>query len=148
MARTRHTAWKSTGRQPTRQLAPRNVPPQQEPQHDSPQEDEPVKIVVTVPAGEDPQEAQPMPQNHDHDQREEENIEKEEEEGNKAEGEDDEDYTPSSNVKKDETFHDADEIKTFKNKAPTPTGRLRDLLNCINITTPLEFRIKRIPRPG
>jgi hypothetical protein len=89
-----------------------------------------------------------MPQNHDHDQREEENNEKEEEEGNKAEGEDDEDYTPSSNVKKDETFHDADEIKTFKNKAPTPTGRLRDLLNCINITTPLEFRIKRIPRPG
>jgi hypothetical protein len=25
---------------------------------------------------------------------------------------------------------------------------LRDLLNCINITTPPEFRIKRIPRPG
>jgi hypothetical protein len=29
--------------------------------------------MVTVPAGEDSQEAQPMPQNHDHDKQEEEN---------------------------------------------------------------------------
>jgi hypothetical protein len=147
MTRTRRTARKSTGRQPTGQLAPRNVLPQQEPQHDSPQEDEPVKIVVTVPAGEDSQEAQSMPQYHDHDQREEENNEKEEEEDNKAEGEDDEDYTPWSNVEKDETFHNADEIKTFGNEASIPTSRLRDLLNRINITTPLEFRIKRISCP-
>jgi hypothetical protein len=89
-----------------------------------------------------------MPQNDDHDQREEENNEKEEEEGNKTEGKDDEDYTPWSNAEKDETFHDADEIKTFGDKAPIPIGRLRDLLNHINITTPLEFRIKRILRPG
>jgi hypothetical protein len=99
-------------------------------------------------AREGSQEAQSMPQNHDHDQREEENNEKEEEEGNKVEGEDDEDYTPWSNAKKDETFHDADEIKTFGNEAPVSTGRLRDLLNHINITTPPEFRIKRIPRPA
>jgi hypothetical protein len=85
-----------------------------------------------------------MPQNHDHDQQEEEDNEKEED-GNKAEGED---YTPWSNAKKDDTFHDADEIKTFRDEAPIPTGRLRDLLNHINITTPPEFRIKRIPRPG
>jgi hypothetical protein len=103
--------------------------------------------VVTVPAGEDSQEAQSMSQNHDHDQREEENNEKEEEEDNKAEGEDDEDYTPWSNVEKDETFHNADEIKTFGNEASIPTSRLRDLLNRINITTPLEFRIKRISCP-
>jgi hypothetical protein len=89
-----------------------------------------------------------LPQNHDHDQQEEENNEKEEEEGNKAEGKDDEDYTPWSNAEKDETFHDADEIKTFGNEAPIPTGRLRDLLNRINITTPPEFRIKRIMCPG
>jgi hypothetical protein len=104
--------------------------------------------MVTVPTGEDSQEAQPMPQNHDHDQQEEENNEKEEEEGNKVEGEDDEDYTPWSNTKKDETFHNANEIKTFENEAPIPTGRLRDLLNRINITTLPEFRIKRIPCPG
>jgi hypothetical protein len=45
-------------------------------------------------------------------------------------------------------LHDADEIKTFGDEAPIPTGRLRDLLNCINITTLPEFRIKRISHPG
>jgi hypothetical protein len=104
--------------------------------------------VITVPAGEDSQEAQPMPQNHNHDQQEEEDNEKEEEGGNKVEGEEDKDYTPWSNAEKDETFHDADEIKTFGVEAPIPTGRLRDLMNHINITTPPEFRIKRIPRPS
>jgi hypothetical protein len=142
MVRTRCTARKSTGRQPTGQLAPRDVPPQQEPRADSPQEEEPFEIVVTVPAGEDSQETQPMPQNHD--QQEKEDNEKEEKGGNKAEGEEDEDYTPWSNAKKDEIFHDADKIKTFGDEAPNPTGRLRDLLQQINITTPPEFRIKRI----
>jgi hypothetical protein len=122
---------------------PKDVPPQQELQPDSPQEEEPFKIVVTVPVGEDSQEAQPMPQNHDHDQQEEEDNEKEED-VNKAEGED---YTPWSNAEKDETFHDTDEIKTFGDEAPIPIGRLRDLLNHINITTPSEFIIKRILRP-
>jgi hypothetical protein len=144
MVCTRRTVRKSTGCQPTRQLALRNVPPQQEPQHVSPQEDETFKIMVTVPAGEDSQEAQPMPQNHDHDQQEEENNEKEEG-GNKAEGKDNEDYNPWSN---NETFHGADKIRTFGNEALIPTGRLRDLLNHINITTPPEFRIKQIPHPG
>jgi hypothetical protein len=146
MVCTRRTARKSTGRLPTGQLAPRDVPPQQEPQPNSPQEEEPFEIVVTVPAGEDSQEAQPMPQNHD--QQEEEDIKKEEEDDNKAEGEEDENYTPWSNAEKDEIFHDADEIKTFGDEAPIPTGRLRDLLKHINITTPPEFRIKRIPCPG
>jgi hypothetical protein len=82
-----------------------------------------------------------MPQNHDHDQQEEEG-------GNKAEGEEDEDYTPWSNAEKDEIFHYADEIKTFGDEAPIPNGRLRDLLKHINITTPPEFRIKRILLPG
>jgi hypothetical protein len=152
MAHTRSTARKSTGRQSTGQLAPRNVPPQLEPQPDSPQHvpqgEDSFKIVVTVPAGEDTQEAQQMLQNDDHDQREEENNEEEEEKGNKAEGEEDEDYTFWSNAEKDETFHDADEIKTFGDEALIPTGTLRDLLKRINITTPPEFRIKRIPLPG
>jgi hypothetical protein len=104
--------------------------------------------MVIVPAGEDSQEAQPMPQNHDHDQQEEEVNEKEEEGGNKVEEEEDEDYTPWSNTEKDETFHDADEIKNFGDEAPILTGWLRDLLNHINITTLPEFRIKRIPRLG
>jgi hypothetical protein len=97
-----------------------------------------------------PVEEPQLPQNNDHDNdhREEENNEEEEEEGNKDEDEDDEDYTPWSNAEKDEIFHDAGEIKTFGNEAPIPTGRLRDLLNRINITTPPKFRIKRIPCPG
>jgi hypothetical protein len=45
-------------------------------------------------------------------------------------------------------FHDDVEIKTFGDEAPIPTSRLRDLLNRINITTPPEFKIKRIPCPG
>jgi hypothetical protein len=67
-----------------------------------------------VPAGEDTQEAQQLSQNDDHDNNhgEEENNEEDEEEGNKAEGEDDEDYTPLSDAEKDETFRDTDEIKT------------------------------------
>jgi hypothetical protein len=86
-----------------------------------------------------------MLQNHD--QQEEEDNEKEED-GNKAEGKEDEDYTPWSNAEKDEILHDADEIKTFGDEALIPTGRLRDLLKHINITTPPEFRIKRILCPG
>jgi hypothetical protein len=78
-------------------------------------------------------------------QQEEEGYKKEEEDGNKAEGEEDEDCTPWSNAEKDEIFHDADEIKTFRDEAPIPTGKMRDLLKHINITTPPEFRI---PRPG
>jgi hypothetical protein len=73
--------------------------------------------VVTVPVGEDTQEAQHMPQNDDHNQQGEENNEEEEEYGNKAEGEQDEYYTPWSNTEKDEMFHDAGEIKTFGDKA-------------------------------
>jgi hypothetical protein len=100
-----------------------------------------------MPAGEDTQEAQQLPQNdnHNNNHEEEENNEEEEEEGNKAEGEDDEGYTPLSDVEKDKMFHDADEIKTIKNEALIPTGRLRDLLNHLNITTQPEFRIKRVP---
>jgi hypothetical protein len=91
-----------------------------------------------------------LPQNNDHDNDhgEDENNEEEEEEGNKAEGEDVEDYTTLRDTEKDETFRDADEIKTAGNEAPIPTGRLRDLLNHHNITTLLEFRIKRVPCPG
>jgi hypothetical protein len=105
--------------------------------------------VVTVPTGEDTQEAQQLPQNddHDNDHEEEENNEEEEEEGNKAEGKDDEDYTPLSDAEKDETFRDADKIKTTRNEASIPTSRLRDLLNHLNITTHLEFRIKRVSCP-
>jgi hypothetical protein len=74
--------------------------------------------------------------------------EEKEEEGNHGEHEDDEDYTPLSDYEKEKMYRDADEIKTTGNDAPIPTGKLRDLLNYIDITTPPEFRIKRVPLPG
>jgi hypothetical protein len=133
---------------------PRDVPPPPELQPDStqyiPHGEDSFEIVVTVPTGEDMQEAQQLLQNddHDNDHGEEENNEEEEEDGNKAEGEDDEDYTPLSDAEKDEMFHDADEIKITRKEASIPSGRLRDLLNHLNITTPPEFRIKRVSHPG
>jgi hypothetical protein len=149
MVRPRHTARKSTGRLPVGQLAPRDVLPQQEPQHDSPHEEEPFEIVVVAHERQEPQGAlaeEPQPlQNNDHNNN---HSEEEEEQGNKAEGEDDDDYTLLSDAENDKMFCDADEIKTFGNEAPILTGRLKDLLNYLNITTPPEFRIKRVPCPG
>jgi hypothetical protein len=54
MAHTRLTARKSTGHQPTGQLAHQNVPPPQEPHHDSPphasqEEEEPFEIELVAP---------------------------------------------------------------------------------------------------
>jgi hypothetical protein len=49
--------------------------------------------------------------------------------------------------KKEKMYREADEIKTIGNAAPIPISRLRDLLNRIDITTPPEFRIKRVMRP-
>jgi hypothetical protein len=46
---------------------------------------------------------------------------------------------------KEKMYHHAYGIKTSRCEAPIPTGRLRDLLNCIDITTPPDFRIKRVP---
>jgi hypothetical protein len=124
MVHPRRTARKSTGYQPTGLLEPRDVPPLLEPHPDSPQYvpqgEDSFEIVVMVPVGEDTQEAQHLPQNDDHDNDHEE----------------------------DETFRDADEIKTVGNEAPIPTGRLRDLLNHLNITTHVKFRIKRVPHRG
>jgi hypothetical protein len=53
-----------------------------------------------------------------------------------------------SDFEKEKEYHVADEIKTFGNEASIPTSRLRELLNCVNITTPPEFRVKRVMRPG
>jgi hypothetical protein len=104
------------------------------------------EIVIMVPVGEDTQEAQQLQQNDNHNHNDD-HEDDEEEEANEAEGEDDKDYTPLSDAEKEELYHDANEIKTFGNEASLPTGRLRDLLNRIDITTLVEFRIKRIPRP-
>jgi hypothetical protein len=53
-----------------------------------------------------------------------------------------------SDFEKEKEYHITDEIKSFGNEAPIPTGRLRELLNHVNITTPPEFRAKRVLCPG
>jgi hypothetical protein len=50
-----------------------------------------------------------------------------------------------SDSEKNKIYRDNDEIKTSRNEAPIPTNMVQDLLNRINITTPPEFRIKRVP---
>jgi hypothetical protein len=53
-----------------------------------------------------------------------------------------------SDFEKEKMYREANEIKTSRNEAPIPTDRLWDLLNHIDITTPPEFIIKRVPHPG
>jgi hypothetical protein len=116
-----------------------------------------VMVLAGKEAQEEMKEAQQMSQNNgnnddhdnnnDHEEEEEDNW-AEEEEGNDGEDEDDEDYTPLSDSEKENTYREANEIKIVGNEAPIPTCRLRDLLNRVDITTPPEFRIKRVPRPG
>jgi hypothetical protein len=50
--------------------------------------------------------------------------------------------------KKEKEYHIADEIQTCGNEAPIPTGRLRELLNRVGITTLPEFKVKRVLHPG
>jgi hypothetical protein len=79
MVHTRLTIRKSTGRQPTGQLARRNVPPPQEPRPDSPpytsQEEEPFKIELVVQGS---QTAQGAPA-EEQQQQEDNNIDTEDE---------------------------------------------------------------------
>jgi hypothetical protein len=88
MARTCLTARKSTGHQPTGQLAPQDVPPPQEPHHDSPphasQEQVPFEIELVVPGSPAAQgaPAKEQQQQEDHDINNED--------------EDDEEYFPLS----------------------------------------------------
>jgi hypothetical protein len=52
-----------------------------------------------------------------------------------------------SDFKKEKEYHITNEVKTFKTEAPIPTGGLRELLNRVSITTPPEFKVKRVLRP-
>jgi hypothetical protein len=53
-----------------------------------------------------------------------------------------------SDSEKEKMYRYADDIKAAENEAQISTGRLRDLLNRINITTLPVFRIKRVPHLG
>jgi hypothetical protein len=45
-------------------------------------------------------------------------------------------------------YRDADEVESFRAEAPVLTGRLRDLLEHLGITTAPRYRIKKVPCLG
>jgi hypothetical protein len=138
MARTRHTARKSTGRLPVGQLAPRNVPQPQESQSDVSQEaspeEEPFEIELVVPesptAQDSPTEEQQQSGGHD------------------TEDKTDEEHPPPSDTEAEKMYRDADEVESLRAEAPVLTGRLRALLEHLGITTAPRYRIKELPRSG
>jgi hypothetical protein len=137
------------------------VPPQQEPQHDSlryiPQEEEPFEVEIVSPEGQDASteehhQLQLNDENNNvnninHDDKNHDNN-NENDTVNDNDDEDDEDYTPFGDVENEKMYNDADELTTFGNEALIPTGRLKDLLGHIRITTAPKFKIKRIPPRG
>jgi hypothetical protein len=137
MARTRHTARKSTGRLPIGQLAPRDLPQPQESQPDVPQEatpeEEPFDIELVVP--ESPT-AQDSP------------AEEQQPEDPGTEDKTDEEQLPPSDTEPEKLYRDADEVESFGVESPILAGRLRALLEHLGITTAPRYRIKKVPHSG
>ena len=136
MVRPRRTARKSTGRQPTGQLAPHDMPQPQELQH-VPQEEEPIEIQLVVPGSQEPQDTPAEEQQQQQGDCDDNN-----------EDEDDEEYSPLSDTEGEKLYRDAEEMESFGTEAPIPTGRLRALLGHLGITSAPRYRIKGVPRPG
>jgi hypothetical protein len=114
MAHTRHTARKSTGRLSVGQLAPQNVPQPQESQPDVTQEaspeEKPFVIELVVPESPTAQDSPAGEQQHpkDHDIEDKAN----------------EEYPPLSDAEDEKMYRDADEVESFRIKAPVLAGRL------------------------
>jgi hypothetical protein len=114
------------------------VPQPQESQPDAPQyasqEEEPFEVELVV--HESPMargsHAKEQQQSEDHD----------------VEDKVDEEYSPPSNTEDEKMYRDADEVESFRAKAPVLTDRLRALLEHLGITTAPRYRIKEVPRPG
>jgi hypothetical protein len=138
MARTRHTARKSTGRLPVGHLAPQNVPQPQESQPDIPQEaspeEEPFEIELVVPES---------PTTQDTSAEEQQQLE-----DHNTEDKTNEEHPPLSDTEDEKMYRDADEVEFFGAKSPILAGRLRALLEHLGITTAPQYWIKEVPRSG
>jgi hypothetical protein len=138
MARTYHTARKSTGHLPVGQLAPRNVPQHQESKSDVPQEaspeEEPFEIELVVPespmAQDSPAEEQQQPGDQD------------------TEDKTNEEHPPPSDTEAEKMYRVANEVESFRAESLILAGRLRALLEHLGITTAPWYRIKEVPRSG
>jgi hypothetical protein len=137
MARTRHTARKSTGYLPVGQLAPRNMPQPQDSQPDIPQEaspeEEPFEIELAVPESPTAQDS-PAEEQQPEDHGTEDKI--------------DEEQPPPSDTEPEKMYRDADEVESFGAEYLIIAGRLRALLEHLGITTAPRYRIKEVPRLG
>jgi hypothetical protein len=113
MARTRHTARKSTGRLPVSQLAPRNVPQPQDSQPDIAQEatpeEEPFEIELVVPESPTAQDS-PTGEQQQEDHNTEDKTNKE--------------HPPLSDTKDAKMYWDADEVESFGAESLILAGRL------------------------
>jgi hypothetical protein len=132
MARTHHTARKSTGRLPVGQLAPQNVPQPQESHPDIPQEtspeEEPFEIEPVVPESPTAQDSPVEEQQQLEDQDTEDKT--------------NEEHPPPSDTEAKKMYRDADEVESFGAESPVITGRLRALLERLGITTAPRYSIK------
>jgi hypothetical protein len=114
------------------------VPQPQESQPDAPQkpshEEETFKIELVVPesptAQGSPAEEQQQPKDQD------------------VEDKANEEYPPLSDTEDEKMYWDADEVESFRVKAPILAGRLRALLEHLSITTAPRYRIKEVSRLG
>jgi hypothetical protein len=137
MARTHHTARKSTGHLPVGQLAPQNVSQPQESQPDLPQEaspkEEPFEIELVVPES-------PMAQDSP--------AEEQQPGDHGTEDKTEEEHPPPSDTEPEKMYRDADEVESFEVESPILVGRLRALLEHLGITTAPWYRIKEVPHIG
>jgi hypothetical protein len=137
MARTCRTARKSTCCLPVGQLAPRNVPQPQESQPDIPQEatpeEEPFEIELVVPESST---AQDSP------------AEEQQPEDPGTEDKTNEEQPPPSDTEPEKLYRDADKVESFGAESPILAGRLRALLEHLDITTTPRYRIKEVSRSG
>jgi hypothetical protein len=59
-----------------------------------------------------------------------------------------EECTPPSDVEDEKMYRDANEVESFRIKAPVLTGRLWALLEHLGIITATRYRIKEVPHLG
>jgi hypothetical protein len=137
MARTHHTARKSTDRRPVGQLAPRNVLQSQESQPGIPQEatpeEEPFEIELVLPES-------PTAQDSPAEEQQPEDL--------GTEDKTDKEQPPPSDTELEKLYRDADEVESFGAESPILASRLRALLELLGITTAPRYRIKEVPRSG
>jgi hypothetical protein len=60
----------------------------------------------------------------------------------------DEEQPPPSDTEPEKMYRDADEVESFRAESPILTGRLRALLEHLDITTAPQYRIKKVPHLG